>query len=137
MLTKQEKQAVLKRVEQVPIIETLNMEVPELDTGYCVTRVAHKTSYDGIFNSFHGGMLQTVADTTACLSVLSVAGADAHITTTDMHIRFLAPCIGTVTAKAKVIKAGRTMCPVSVELFDNANKLVAVSQVNYIILKAD
>ena len=137
MLSEQKKQAVLQRVRQVPILNTLEMEIPELDSGYCVARVPHKAMYDGIFNSFHGGMLQTVADTTACLAVLSVVGAEANITTTDMNIRFLAPCIGPVTAKATVIKAGRTMCPVSVELLDSSNKLVAIAQVNYIILSAE
>lgn len=137
MLPEQQKQAVLLRARQVPILETLEMEISELDTGYCVSIVPHKTIYDGIFNSFHGGMLQTVADTTACLAVLTVAGSEANITTTDMNIRFLSPCIGPVTAKATVIKAGRTMCPVSVELLDNTNKLVAIAQVNYIILRVE
>jgi acyl-coenzyme A thioesterase PaaI-like protein len=54
--------------------------------------------------------------------------------TTDMNIRFLAPCLTDVTAKAKIIKFGKTMCPVMVELFDNSNKLIAISQVNFILL---
>jgi acyl-coenzyme A thioesterase PaaI-like protein len=51
-----------------------------------------------------------------------------------MNIRFLAPCLSDVTAKAKVIKAGRTLVPVSIDLFDSVQKLVAVAQVNYILL---
>jgi acyl-coenzyme A thioesterase PaaI-like protein len=39
-----------------------------------------------------------------------------------------------VTAKAKVIKFGRTLCPVEVNLFDTTNKHVAVAQVTYILL---
>jgi len=33
-----------------------------------------------------------------------------------------------------VIKFGRVMCPVAVDLFDAAGKLVAVAQVNYMLL---
>ncbi len=51
-----------------------------------------------------------------------------------MNIRFLAPCLSDVTAVAKVIKLGRTLCPVSVDLFDRRGILVAVAQVNYIRL---
>ena len=51
-----------------------------------------------------------------------------------MNIRFVAPCLSDVTAKARVIKFGKTMCPVAVELFDDMNKMVAVAQVNYILL---
>ena len=54
--------------------------------------------------------------------------------TNTFKIRFLSPCLSDVTAKAKVIKLGRTLCPVSVDLFDAAGKHVAVAQVNYIIL---
>ena len=34
------------------------------------------------------------------------------------QIRFLSPCLSHVTAKARVIKFGRVMCPVAVDLFD-------------------
>jgi len=51
-----------------------------------------------------------------------------------MNIRFLAPCLSEVTVKAKVIKVGRTMCPVSVDLYDETKKHVAVAQVNYILI---
>jgi acyl-coenzyme A thioesterase PaaI-like protein len=39
-----------------------------------------------------------------------------------------------VTAKATVIKFGRTLCPVSIDLFDAAEKHVAAAQVNYMLL---
>jgi len=57
------------------------------------------------------------------------------LTTTDMNIRFLAPCLSDVTAKARVIKFGRTMCPAAVDLFDDQDNQVAIAQVNYIILE--
>jgi len=39
-----------------------------------------------------------------------------------------------VTAKARVIKFGRTLCPVAVDLFDAKGQQVAVAQVNYMLL---
>jgi len=51
-----------------------------------------------------------------------------------MNIRFLAPCLTDVTVKAEVIKSGRTMCPVSVDLDDTEGKHVAVTQANYMLL---
>ena len=51
-----------------------------------------------------------------------------------MNIRFLAPCLTDVTARARVIKFGRTLCPVAVDLFDAQGQQVAVAQVNYILL---
>ena len=39
-----------------------------------------------------------------------------------------------VTAKAKVIKIGRTLCPAAIDLFDDAGRQVAVAQVTYMLL---
>lgn len=51
-----------------------------------------------------------------------------------MNIRFLAPCLSDVTAAAKVIKFGRTLCPVAVDLFDATGKPLAVTQVTCMLL---
>ena len=102
--------------------------------GYCEVKVPRKPSYDGIFESFHGGLLMTVADSAACFAIFTITGPHVKLTTTDMNIRFLAPCLTDVTAKAKVIKAGRTLCPVSIDLFNEDGRHVAVAQVNYILL---
>jgi uncharacterized protein (TIGR00369 family) len=123
------------RINQVPIIGMLAMEIIALDEGYCEARTPRRPEYDGIFASMHGGLLMTVADTVACWAVLTGAGADARLATTDMNIRFLAPCLTDVTAKARVIKFGRTLCPVAVDLFDASGVHVAVAGVNYILLR--
>ena len=40
-----------------------------------------------------------------------------------------------VTVEAKVIKFGKTMCPVTADLFDSERQHVAVAQVSYMLLK--
>ncbi len=76
----------------------------------------------------------TVADSAACFAIFTLTGPGIPLTTTDMNIRFLAPCLTDVTAKARVIKLGRTLVPVSVDLFDATGKQVALAQVTYIRL---
>jgi uncharacterized protein (TIGR00369 family) len=126
--------AILARITRIPIFETLRMDQVVLDAGRCKLRVPRQKIYDGVFESFHGGLLMTVADSAACFAVLTTTPADQFMTTTDMNIRFLAPCLSDVHAKASVIKKGRLMCPVAVDLVDAAGKLVAVAQVNYMLL---
>jgi uncharacterized protein (TIGR00369 family) len=134
MFTREKKKVILDRIKKIPIVDTLKMKIKRLSHGYCETRVPRKVDYDGIFSSFHGGLLLTVADTTSCFAILTMTDPYADLATTDMNIRFLAPCLTDVTAKARVIKLGRTMCPVSVELIDDEGRKVAIAQVNYIIL---
>ena len=134
MITSDKKSAILTRIQKIPIFSTLRMGAVELSEGAAEMTVPRQVIYDGVFESFHGGILMTIADSVACFAVLTGTPDDKVMTTTDMNIRFLAPCLSDVTAKARVIKFGRVMCPVAVELFDAAGKLVAVAQVNYMLL---
>lgn len=134
MLSPELQDAIIKRIKKIPIVDTLNMEIISLSDGYCEVSVPRKLSYNGVFESFHGGILMTIADSTACFAIFTKTGPEVPLTTTDMNIRFLAPCLSDVIARARVIKIGRTMCPVSVDLFDSNNKHIAVSHVNYILL---
>ena len=128
------KNDILTEINKIPIVDTLKIEIISLDDGYCETKVPRKLIYDGVFKSFHGGLLMTIADSTACFAIFTKTGPFVKLTTTDMNIRFLAPCLSDVTAKAKVIKLGQTLCPVSIDLYDATKKHVAVAQVNYILL---
>ncbi|HXT69156.1 MAG TPA: PaaI family thioesterase [Vicinamibacterales bacterium] len=126
--------AILDRITKIPIFDTLKMGRVTFDAGLCGFRVPRQQMYDGVFESFHGGILMTIADSAACFAVLTQTPPGQLLTTTDMNIRFLAPCLTDVDVSARVIKHGRLMCPVSVELSDTAGKLVAVAQVNYMLL---
>ena len=128
--------AILDRVQKIPIFDTLRMRVDELGEGLARVTVPYDRKWDGVFESFHGGLLMTVADSAACFAVMTMTGPDEQMTTTDMNIRFLAPCRSDLTAEARVIKLGRTLCPLEIDLFDAAGVRVAVAQVNYIRLGA-
>ena len=79
-------------------------------------------------------MLTLAADSVACFAILTMTPITEALTTTDIHIRFLAPCLSDVTVEARVIKLGRTLCPVQADLFDADGKRVASSQVTYMRL---
>ena len=133
-ISREFKKNILARINKIPIVDTLQIQIISLADGFCEAKVKRELRYDGVFESFHGGLLMTIADSTACFAIFTRTGPHIKLTTTDMNIRFLAPCLSDVTAKARVIKFGRTMCPVSVDLFDAENRQVAVAQVNYILL---
>ena len=134
LITPEKETAILERIQKIPIFSTLGMGSVSLDHGGAEITVPRQLIYDGVFQSFHGGILMTVADSVACFAVLTGTPDDQVMTTTDMNIRFLAPCLSDVRAKARVIKFGRVMCPVAVDLIDAGGKLVAVAQVNYMLL---
>jgi uncharacterized protein (TIGR00369 family) len=128
------KNDILTVINKIPIVDTLEMQIASLTDGHCEVKVQRKSSYDGVAKSFHGGLLMTIADSAACFAIFTKTGPFINLTTTDMNIRFLAPCLTDVTVKAKVIKLGRTLCPVSVDLYDAVGMHVAVAQVNYFLI---
>ena len=128
--------AIQARIAKIPIFDTLNMEITTISAGRCEMIIPRKTAYDGVYESFHGGLMLTAADSAACIAIFTLAGADARLTTTDMGIRFLAPCRSDLLVRAEVIKFGRTLCPVSVDLIDDKGTLAAVAQVSYIRIDA-
>ena len=128
--------ALRARLAAIPIFTSLRLRLGGAADGAARLTAPYDRAYDGIFESFHGGLLMTLADTCACIAILTRIGADAVITTTDMSIRFLAACRSDATAEARVIKIGRTLCPVAVDLRDAAGVLVAVAQVTYMRLPA-
>lgn len=126
---------ILSRIAKIPIMNTLELKVTDIKAGYCTLSAPRYNKYNGIFNSFHGGLLMTVADSAAAFALMTLTGPEAKMTTTDMNIRFLAPCLTDLTARAKVIKFGRTLSPMAVDLYDANNTPVAIAQVNYMVLR--
>ncbi len=118
-------------LETVPILKTLGFRLLECGVGFVRVVVPRSDRHNGLHPTFHGGIMTTVADCTAWLAIATKLGADAHLTTSDIHVRFLAPCFTDVTAEARVIKFGRTLCPVDVKLFDTNGAQVATAQVTY------
>lgn len=127
-------QRIMEKVRQIPAFDKLGLQVLTLSPGKCIAVAPHDKEWDGIFKSFHGGLLMTVADTIACFALMTLTGPDQKMATTDMNIRFLAPCMSDVQAEATVIKAGRTLCPVQVDLYDTERRHIAIAQVSYMRL---
>jgi uncharacterized protein (TIGR00369 family) len=125
-------EAVMSRLRAIPITSTLEFEFLSMGEGRCTIRVPRQRKYDGIYESFHGGILMTAADSAAAFAVLTLTGADAQIATTDMAIRFHAKCLTDIRVEARVVKLGRTLVPVAAEIYDAEDVLVATAQVTYI-----
>ena len=135
MLTDERKQAILNHIEPIPVVRNLRFQVESMEEGHCVAIVPKDDRFDGAYGAYHGGLLTTAADSIACLAIWTMLGPEAHLTTADLHIRFLAACFTDATVDARVIKIGRSLCPVEVNIRDAEGKHVAVAQVTYFRLE--
>jgi uncharacterized protein (TIGR00369 family) len=131
MLDPQRLAAILETSRRAPCIESLGFQLLEADVGFCRITARHDRRFDGLMPGFHGGMVANVADCVAWFAIATCTGPEELLVTTDMHVRYLNPCLGDVTATGRVIKLGKSLCPVVVEMFDSIGTLVAVAQVTY------
>jgi hypothetical protein len=51
------KEAILRRIMRIPIVETLQMKIISLSDGRCETVAPRKLSYDGVFTGLEEGEL--------------------------------------------------------------------------------
>ncbi len=134
-LSIEQKNEIERVIAGIPLVKSLKIQLDGLAPGECRMSMVRDGLLDGIFVSLHGGILMALADTAACFAIQTLIGVEDTLTTTDMNIRFLAPALDKVVAKATVIKPGRTLCPCEISLSDANGKLLAVAQVTYMRLK--
>ena len=83
----------------------------------------------------HGGVCATLADACAGGGIHNVIGRTSRMTTVELKINYLRPVVeGTLTARAKVVKAGNTICVANVDIFDDQDKQIGVARVTYMLL---
>jgi uncharacterized protein (TIGR00369 family) len=83
----------------------------------------------------HGGVTATVADTAMGIAVTMQLGRIAA-TTVEMKLNYLRPVAsGTVTARARILRMGSTLCIGRVDLFNDSKEQVGAALVTYMLLK--
>ena len=110
-----------------------NYNVIKVEENYCeLEGIISETSYNNM-NIVHGGYIFGLADTAAGIAALSsVFGSDVNIVTVDANINYFKPGKGErLVAKARVIKPGKTIAVVEVEIYNDNNDLVAKTTMTF------
>jgi uncharacterized protein (TIGR00369 family) len=84
----------------------------------------------------HGGVTASLADEAAWHAIENQFGYGArHSTTTELKVNYLRPIAGKlVSARAHLVRAGKTLCVSRVDIFDEKNALAAIGIVTYMLL---
>ena len=76
--------------------------------------------------SLHGGVIATLVDDAGTAAIASADAAGRFGVTTDLNVSYFAAARqGTVTARAHVLKPGRTLAFVTVDVVDAGGRLLA------------
>ena len=83
----------------------------------------------------HGGVIATVADEAAWHALIHAYKGKRPMTTTELKINYLRPIVGKkMTARAYVVRAGKTLGVTRIDLFDAERHLAAIAIVTYMLL---
>ena len=131
VLTIEELQQIV--VEAFPDYDVPRVEELTEDSLLMSQPVSNKNSRPG--GTLSGPTMMALADNSAWLVILAHIGPVLLAVTTSLHIDFLRkPEISDLMARAKLIKLGRRLAVVDVELFSRgSSELVAKAQVTYSI----
>ncbi|MFI9509767.1 PaaI family thioesterase [Nocardia sp. NPDC052566] len=113
--------------QSMPFTEKLDVEVLEHGPDVVRSRIAWHESLCTLGGVMHGGVLMSLADSTAAVCAFLNLPEGKHGTTTvESKTNFLrAVRSGYATATARPLHAGRTFIVVETEIHDDAGKLVA------------
>ncbi|HYX30258.1 MAG TPA: PaaI family thioesterase [Pyrinomonadaceae bacterium] len=81
----------------------------------------------------HGGAIASLIDTASAFAVLTQIDLDKKVTTSDLTIHYLRPVMtGRMTANAHIIRGGRRLFVLAVDVFDESQAMVATAVTTYI-----
>ncbi|MBC7910636.1 MAG: PaaI family thioesterase [Pyrinomonadaceae bacterium] len=134
-LTEVERQRIEKAFADVPFARLLNIEMGEMERGKARLHLGVRDELRQNNGLMHGGVIASLIDTAAAFAILTVLEPNKTTTTVDLTIHYLRPLIkGRATAEARVVRAGRRIIVVAIDVLDEAEHVAATALTTYIRL---
>ena len=130
------RQRDLRDFDEFPLHKALGLTLIDARPGSarCVLTTS-KLTLGGVSGSVHGGLLAAIVDIIMLEALVPMFGpTDQPAGTADLNITYMRPALGErIYAEAKVIKKGRTLAVVEVEITDGEGRLCAKGRTLYAI----
>ena len=120
----------------VPYAKLIGMELGEVSPGAVSIHLAVRDELRQNQGVVHGGAIASLIDTAAAFAILTQLDTTERVTTTDLTIHYLRPVSsGRLTARARVVRGGRRLFVLSVEVVNERQILLATAVTSYIKLQ--
>ncbi len=125
---------VSKELPMSPFGSHLGIEIEETGKGIATCKVMLQDFHFNTGGRVHGGVLSSLADTTAGVAVRSIRPEGSLTATTDLSIAFIRPPGGDeLIARAEVIHTGKRLYRVEIKI-NCEEKLVATCSATFMIV---
>jgi uncharacterized protein (TIGR00369 family) len=120
------KEHALMNLPAPPVGRLIGFSLKSIEPGHAVFEMAVDERHHNPMGTLHGGIYCDLADAAMGFAYASTLGEGESFTTIELKINFLrAVRKATLTAEARVLKAGGTLGYVECEVKDQTGKLVA------------
>lgn len=135
-LNDDERRRIREAFEKVPFAHLIGIELGEVDArGEATLHLDVRDPLRQNRGVVHGGVTASLIDTAAAFAILPLLEPDQSTTTIDLTIHYLRPLLnGRATAHARVLRAGRRLIVVNVEVLDETGNFVATALTSYLRL---
>jgi len=117
----------------VPYAKFLGLELGDLSDGQVTIHLRVRDELLQNQGVVHGGAIASLIDTASAFAVLTQIDLNERVTTTDLTIHYLRPTTsGRMTANARVVRGGRRLFVLSVDVFNDQEVLLATAVTTYI-----
>ena len=121
--------------ENVPFAHLIGIELGDVTRGAATLHLVVRDSLRQNRGVVHGGVTASLIDTAAAFAILTLLEPGQSTTTIDLTIHYLRPLLnGRASAHARVLRAGRRLIVVTVDIRDEAENLVATALTSYMRL---
>ncbi len=118
--------------------EWLGLRLDRVEPGIVDVALRIEPQHRNLLGTLHGGMIATLADTATGLAIGSSLDPDGTWTTTALNVTFLAPGRqGEVTARGRVVRAGRRFGYAEADVVDDHDRLLARATATFAITAAE
>ncbi|MDY6910871.1 MAG: PaaI family thioesterase [Chloroflexota bacterium] len=114
----------------------LGMCVDEIEDGYARVSLHANETHHSLYETAHGGVTASLADTAAGVAVGTLADDGDRSTTVEMKLNYLYPVRNEkIFAEARVVNSGKKILLVEVEVKNASENLVAKGLATYAITR--
>jgi uncharacterized protein (TIGR00369 family) len=134
-LTPEQLERLGAAITQIPYAQLLGINFEGAERGAATLSMRARPELERFGGIMHGGALASLADTASAFAVLSTLEPAEQTVTVDLTLHYLRPVGGgELTARARVVRAGRRLATVSVEISDESGALVVTALTTYLKL---
>jgi len=120
----------------VPYAKLIGLELGQMKPGEANLHLNIRDELKQNQGVVHGGAVASLIDTAAAFAVVTRLEPGERVTTTDLTIHYLRPITsGRLTATARIVRGGRRLFVLTVQVTNDHEVLVATAVTGYIKLQ--